>query len=191
MLSRIIQFSLANKLIIFLFTTAIAVVGLFSISQIPFGVVPDITNNQVQVITTSTSLSTQDIEQFITYPVELEMSNLPGVKEIRSVSKFGLSVVTVVFEDDMGTYLPRQLLAEKINAAAEKIPQEFGRPEMGPITTGLGEIYQYIIDVKPGFEDRYTLMELRTIQDWIVRRQLSGIPGVVEVNSWGGLLNMK
>ncbi|NBG64564.1 CusA/CzcA family heavy metal efflux RND transporter [Acidiluteibacter ferrifornacis] len=188
MLSRIIQFSLANKLIIFLFTTAIAVVGLFSISQIPFGVVPDITNNQVQVITTSTSLSTQDIEQFITYPVELEMSNLPGVKEIRSVSKFGLSVVTVVFEDDMGTYLPRQLLAEKINAAAEKIPQEFGRPEMGPITTGLGEIYQYIIDVKPGFEDRYTLMELRTIQDWIVRRQLSGIPGVVEVNSWGGLL---
>ncbi len=188
MLSKIIKFSLSNKLIIILFTAAIAGVGLFSVSQIPLGVVPDITNNQVQIITTSTSLSTQDIEQFITYPVELEMSNLPGVKEIRSVSKFGLSVVTVVFEDDMGTYLPRQLLAEKINAAAEKIPQEFGRPEMGPITTGLGEIYQYIIDVKPGYEDRYSLMELRTIQDWIVRRQLSGIPGVVEVNSWGGLL---
>lgn len=188
MLSKIIKFSLDNKLIILLFTAAIAVVGLFSLSQIPVGVVPDITNNQVQVITTSNSLSTQDMEQFITYPVELEMSNLPGVKEIRSVSKFGLSVVTIVFEDAMGTYLPRQLLAEKIKAASEKIPQEFGRPEMGPITTGLGEIYQYIIDVKPGYEDRYSLMELRTIQDWIVRRQLSGIPGVVEVNSWGGLL---
>jgi len=114
------------------------------------------------------------------------MANLPGVLEIRSVSKFGLSVVTIVFEDNIGTYLPRQLIAEKIKTASANIPEGFGTPEMGPITTGLGEIYQYIIDVKPGYEDRYSSMELRTIQDWIVKRQLSGINGVVEVNSWGG-----
>ncbi|GAK93727.1 cobalt-zinc-cadmium resistance protein CzcA [Nonlabens ulvanivorans] len=125
------------------------------------------------------------MEQFITYPVELEMANLPGVQEIRSVSKFGLSVVTIVFDDEMGTYLPRQLIAEKIKSATEKIPEGFGTPEMGPITTGLGEIYQYILDVEPGYKDQYTAQDLRTIQDWIVKRQLSGIPGVVEVNTWG------
>ncbi len=157
-------------------------------TQIPIGAVPDITNNQVQVITTSRNLSTQDVEQFITYPVELEMANLPGVEEIRSVSKFGLSVVTIVFEDNMGTYLPRQLIAEKIKSASEKIPDGFGSPEMGPITTGLGEIYQYILDVKPDYKDQYSTTDLRTIQDWIVKRQLSGIPGVVEVNTWGGYL---
>jgi len=161
---------------------------LYSLSQIPIGAVPDVTNNQVQVITTSRNLSTQDMEQFITYPVELEMANLPGVVEIRSISKFGLSVVTIVFEDAMGTFLPRQLIAEKIKSAAEKIPEGFGTPEMGPITTGLGEIYQYILDVKPEFKDKYTAEDLRTIQDWIVKRQLSGIPGVVEVNTWGGFL---
>jgi cobalt-zinc-cadmium resistance protein CzcA len=128
------------------------------------------------------------MEQFITYPVELEMANLPGVEEIRSVSKFGLSVVTIVFNDDMGTYLPRQLIAEKIKSASEKIPEGFGTPEMGPITTGLGEIYQYILDVEPEFKDQYTATDLRTIQDWVVKRQLSGIPGVVEVNTWGGFL---
>lgn len=188
MLSRIISFSLKNKLIILLFTSFIIGYGLFSLSQLSIGAVPDITNNQVQVITTSQNLSTQDMEQFITYPVELEMANLPGVEEIRSVSKFGLSVVTIVFEEEMGTYLPRQLIAEKINSASESIPASFGKPEMGPITTGLGEIYQYILDTKPGYENRYSPMELRTIQDWIVKRQLSGIPGVVEVNSWGGKL---
>lgn len=188
MLNRIINFSINNKLIVLLFTLSIAGFGIYSITQIPLGAVPDITNNQVQVITTSTNLSTQDIEQFITYPVELEMSNLPGVKEIRSISKFGLSVVTIVFDDNLGTYLPRQLIAEKIKSASANIPEGFGTPEMGPITTGLGEIYQYILDVKPGYEDKYSTMELRTIQDWVVRRQLSGIPGVVEVNTWGGIL---
>ncbi|MFT7441968.1 MAG: cobalt-zinc-cadmium resistance protein CzcA [Maribacter sp.] len=188
MLENIIKFSLKNKLLIFIFTASIIGFGIFSLTQIPIGAVPDITNNQVQVITTSRNLSTQDIEQFITYPIELEMANLPGVKEIRSVSKFGLSVVTIVFNDEMGTYLPRQLIAEKIKSASEKIPQGFGTPEMGPITTGLGEIYQYILDVKPGYEDLYSTTELRTIQDWVVKRQLSGIPGVVEVNTWGGLL---
>ena len=188
MLENIIKFSLKNKLIILLFMGFVVGFGIYSLTRIPIGAVPDITNNQVQVITTSRNLSTQDVEQFITYPVELEMANLPGVIEIRSTSKFGLSVVTVVFEDAMGTFLPRQLIAEKIKSASEKIPEGFGSPEMGPITTGLGEIYQYILDVKPGYEDRYSITELRTIQDWIVKRQLSGIPGVVEVNTWGGFL---
>lgn len=188
MLANIIQFSIKNKFLVLLFTAFIVGFGLYSLSQIPIGAVPDVTNNQVQVITTSRNLSTQDMEQFITYPVELEMANLPGVIEIRSVSKFGLSVVTIVFEDDMGTYLPRQLIAEKIKSASEKIPEGFGTPEMGPITTGLGEIYQYVLDVKPEFKDQYNAEDLRTIQDWVVRRQLSGIPGVVEVNTWGGFL---
>ncbi|MGB4122916.1 MAG: efflux RND transporter permease subunit, partial [Bacteroidales bacterium] len=188
MLDRIIGFSLKYKLIVILFTLTIVGFGIYAIFNIPVGAVPDITNNQVQVITTSNNLSTQEIEQFITAPVELEMANLPGVQEIRSVSKFGLSVVTIVFKESMGTYLPRVLIAEKIKTASADIPEGFGTPEMGPITTGLGEIYQYVLDVKPGFEDRYTAMDLRTIQDWIVRRQLSGIDGVVEVNSWGGYL---
>ncbi len=188
MLLKIIRFSVQNKFIIFLFTTFIIGFGVYSLTQIPIGAVPDVTNNQVQVITTSQNLSTQDIEQFITYPVELEMSNLPGVEEIRSVSKFGLSVVTIVFEESMGTYLPRQLIAEKLISVRENIPQGFGSPEMGPITTGLGEIYQYILDVKEPYKDQYTATDLRTIQDWIVKRQLSGIKGVVEVNTWGGFL---
>jgi cobalt-zinc-cadmium resistance protein CzcA len=188
MLEKLIHFSLKNKLIILLFTATVIGFGLFSIFNIPIGAVPDITNNQVQVITTSRNLSTLDVEQFITYPVELEMANLPGVKEIRSVSKFGLSVVTIVFEDNLGTYLPRQLIAEKIKTASEKIPEGFGTPEMGPITSGLGEIYQYTLDTKPGYDSVYSIMELRTIQDWIVKRQLSGIPGVVEINTWGGYL---
>jgi cobalt-zinc-cadmium resistance protein CzcA len=186
MLEKIIAFSLKNKLIVLLFTMGIFSFGIYSIFQISIGAVPDVTNNQVQVITTSRNLSTQDIEQYITYPVEVEMANLPGVKEIRSISKFGLSVVTIVFEDDMGPYLPRQLIAEKIKSASEKIPQGFGTPEMGPITTGLGEVYQYILDVKPAYKDQYSVEDLRTIQDWVVKRQLSGIKGVVEINTWGG-----
>ena len=188
MLEKIIAFSLKNKLIILLFTLGIFGFGIYSVFQISIGAVPDVTNNQVQVITTSRNLSTQDIEQFITYPVEIEMANLPGVKEIRSISKFGLSVVTIVFEDDLGTYLPRQLIAEKIKSASDKIPDGFGTPEMGPITTGLGEIYQYTLEVKPEFKDNYTVADLRTIQDWVVKRQLSGIKGVVEINTWGGFL---
>jgi cobalt-zinc-cadmium resistance protein CzcA len=188
MLSQIIDFSIKNKFVVLLFTLFLIGFGLYSLSKVPIGAVPDVTNNQVQVLTTSRHLSTQDMEQFITYPVELEMANLPGVKEIRSISKFGLSVVTIVFDDNLGTYLPRQLIAEKIKSASEKIPKGFGTPEMGPISTGLGEIYQYILDVRPGFKDRYSAQDLRTIQDWVVKRQLSGIPGVVEVNTWGGYL---
>ncbi len=188
MLSKLIEFSLKSKFFILLFIVAICGFGIYSLNHISIGAVPDITNNQVQVITTSRNLSTADVEQFITYPVELEMSNLPGVQEIRSVSKFGLSVVTIVFDDDMGTYLPRQLIAEKIKAAQDKIPTQFGKPFMGPISTGLGEIYQYTIEVEEEFKDNYTVMELRSIQDWIVKRQMAGIPGVVEINTWGGYL---
>lgn len=188
MFSHIINFSIKNKILVFLFVGLIIGYGLYATMKIPIGAVPDITNNQVQIITTSKNLSTQDIEKFITYPVELEMANLPGLEEIRSVSKFGLSVVTLVFNDDMGTYLPRQLIAEKIKSASENIPNQFGSPEMGPITTGLGEIYQYILDVEPAYKNKYSITDLRTIQDWIVKRQLSGIPGVVEVNTWGGYL---
>jgi cobalt-zinc-cadmium resistance protein CzcA len=147
MLEKIIQYSIHHKLIILLFSAGIIAFGLYSLSEIPIGAVPDVTNNQVQIITTSRNLATEDVEKFLTYPVELEMANLPDVKEIRSISKFGLSVVTVVFNDKIGTYLPRQLIAEKIKAAEEKIPAGFGKPFMGPITTGLGEIYQYVIEV--------------------------------------------
>ncbi|MEA5070334.1 MAG: CusA/CzcA family heavy metal efflux RND transporter [Petrimonas sp.] len=188
MLNKIIRFSVRHKLIIILFTITIIGFGIFALANLSVGAVPDITNNQVQVITTSANLATQDVEQYITMPVELAMANLPGVKEIRSVSKFGLSVVTIVFDEKLGTYLPRQLIAEKISEASENIPQGFGTPVMGPVTTGLGEIYQYILDEKPGYENRYSITDLRTIQDWIVKRQLSGIPGVVEVNTWGGFL---
>jgi cobalt-zinc-cadmium resistance protein CzcA len=188
MLEKIIQYSVKNKLIVLLFSAGIVGFGLYSLSEIPIGAVPDVTNNQVQVITTSRNLATEDIERFITYPIELEMANLPNVQEIRSISKFGLSVVTVVFDDDMGNYLPRQLIAEKIKSAEEKIPQGFGAPFMGPISTGLGEIYQYTIEVAPEYRNQYSLTEIRTIQDWLVKRQLSGIPGVVEVNTWGGYL---
>lgn len=187
-MEKIIDFSIRNKLIVILFTLTIAGFGLYSVTKIPVGAVPDITNNQVQVITTSANLSTQEIEQYITAPVEMEMANLPGVKEIRSISKFGISLVTIVFDENMGTYLPRQLISEKIKAASANIPEGYGSPEMGPITTGLGEIYQYIVDVKPGYEKTYSAMELRTIQDWIIKRRLSGISGVVEINSWGGFL---
>jgi len=155
-------------------------------TSVKLGSVPDITNNQVQVITVSQNLSTEDIEQYVTYPVELAMANLPGVKEIRSVSRFGLSVVTIVFEDDMGTYLPRQLIDEKLEKVKKDIPEGFGEPFIGPITTGLGEIYQYTIEPKPGYDTTYSLTELRTFQDWIVRRQMAMVKGVVDVNSFGG-----
>lgn len=186
MINKIIAFSIKNKLIIGLMTMALAVAGIWAMFSVHLGAVPDITNNQIQVITVSPNLSTSDVEQFITYPVELATANLPGVKEIRSVSRFGLSVVTLVFEDDMGTYLPRQLVQTKLIEVSEKIPDQFGSPSMGPITTGLGEIYQYTIKPKPGYESQYSLMQLRTIHDWIIARQMALVPGVVGVNVFGG-----
>lgn len=186
MINRIIAFSIKNKLIIGLMIVAWIGAGAWAMSTINLGSVPDITNNQVQVITVSENLSTEDIEQFVTYPVELAMANLPGVEEIRSVSRFGLSVVTIVFEEDMGAYLPRQLVQEKLSEVSEDIPEQFGVPSMGPISTGLGEIYQYTLKTEPGYDTVYTPTELRTIQDWIVARQMALVPGVVEVNAFGG-----
>ncbi|GAA4839727.1 CusA/CzcA family heavy metal efflux RND transporter [Algivirga pacifica] len=188
MINKIIAFSIRNKLFVGLFTLFIAGWGIYSLTKVSIDAVPDITNNQVQVITTSQNLAAQEVEQFITYPVELAMANLPGVTEIRSISRFGLSVVTVVFEEDMGTYLPRQLVGEKLKEAQENIGDGLGTPEMGPISTGLGEIYQYTLGTDPGYEAEYDAIELRTIQDWIVKRQLSMIQGVVEISSWGGYL---
>ncbi|SNR69273.1 CusA/CzcA family heavy metal efflux RND transporter [Lutibacter flavus] len=186
MINKIIDFSINNKFIIGLLTLTIIGAGIWSMTKVPIDAVPDITNNQVQVITQSPNLGTEDIEQIITYPVEVAMSNLPNVEEIRSISRFGLSVVTIVFDDDMGTYLPRQLVAEKLNEVKEQIPEGFGEPKMGPISTGLGEIYQYTLKVKPAFKDKYSISDLRTMQDWIVQRQMAMVDGVVEVNAIGG-----
>ena len=155
---------------------------------LPIDAVPDITNNQVQIVTVSPTLAPQEVEQLITMPVEIAMSNIMNVTEIRSVSRFGLSVVTVVFKENVPTLDARQLVNEQIQTVSGEIPSELGAPELMPITTGLGEIYQYVLKVAPGYEDKYDAMELRTIQDWIVKRQLSGIPGIVEINSFGGYL---
>jgi len=188
MINKIISFSINNKFIIGLLIVALVGTGIWSMTTIKLGSVPDITNNQVQVITVAPNLGTEDIEQFVTYPVELAMANLPDVIELRSVSRFGLSVVTIVFKDEMGTYLPRQLVQEKLTEVSEEIPEGFGTTFMAPITTGLGEIYQYSLKVEKGYEGQYDAMELRTIQDWIVKRQMALVPGVVEVNAAGGFV---
>ena len=186
MINSIISFSIKNKALIGLMTLALIIGGIYSMTRVPLDAVPDITNNQVQVITTAPNLGTEDIEQFVTYQVELAVANLPGVTEIRSVSRFGLSVVTIVFEDKMGTYLPRQLVSESLAEIKSKIQEGFAEPFMAPISTGLGEIYQYTLEVQPDYEDKYNDMNLRTMQEWIVKRQMAMLPGVVEVNSFGG-----
>jgi cobalt-zinc-cadmium resistance protein CzcA len=188
MFDQIIAYSVRNKPVIGLFVLALAVWGVYSLRQLPIDAVPDITNNQVQVITTSPTLATQEVERFITTPIELALQNLQDVVEIRSVSFFGLSVVTVVFEEDTDIYLARQLVGEHLREAEDAIPAELGTPEMAPISTGLGEIYQYVVVAEEGYEEEYGPMELRSIQDWIVSRQLSGIEGVVEINTMGGYL---
>jgi cobalt-zinc-cadmium resistance protein CzcA len=186
MIDSIISFSIKNKALIGLMTIGLIIGGFYSMTKVPLDAVPDITNNQVQIITTAPNLGTEDIEQFVTYQVELSVANLPGVTEIRSVSRFGLSVVTIVFNDDMGTYLPRQLVSEALAEIKENIPEGFSEPFMAPISTGLGEIYQYTLEVQPGYDTIYDDMELRTMQEWIVKRQMAMVPGVVEVNSFGG-----
>ena len=186
MINNIIAFSIKNKFIIGLCTVALVLGGIWSMTKVPLDAQPDITNNQVQVITQAPNLGTEDIEQFVTFPVEVAMANLPGVVELRSTSRFGLSVVTIVFEEEMGTYLPRQLVSEKLVEVREEIPEGFGELFMGPIATGLGEIYQYTLAVEPEYRDVYSAMELRSMQDWIVRRQMAMVPGVVEVNGFGG-----
>jgi heavy metal efflux system protein len=187
MLDRIIHFSIRHKLIIGVLSILWVIWGVWSLSRLPVDAVPDITNNQVQIITNSPTLATQEVEQFVTYPIEQSLANLPDIEEIRSISRFGLSVVTVVFDDNVNIYFARQLVNERLIEAASQIPEDMGTPELAPVSTGLGEIYQYIIRPKKGSEHKYSSMDLRTMQDWIVARQLYGIPGVAEVNSFGGM----
>lgn len=188
MFNAILRFSVKKKLFVGLTTLFLLIGGIYSMLTLPIDAVPDITNNQVQIVTVSPTLAPQEVEQLITMPVEIAMSNIMNVTEIRSVSRFGLSVVTVVFKENVPTLDARQLVNEQIQTVSGEIPSELGAPELMPITTGLGEIYQYVLKVAPGYEDKYDAMELRTIQDWIVKRQLSGIPGIVEINSFGGYL---
>jgi cobalt-zinc-cadmium resistance protein CzcA len=188
MLNKIIRFSLKNKLIIGLFIIGLIGYGIYETTQLPIDAVPDITNNQVQVITVAPSFGATDIERLITFPIEQVNSNIDGLLEIRSFSRFGLSLVTIVFEDDVDIYWARQQVAERLQNIKSQIPQGIGTPELGPISTGLGEIYQYVVRAKEGYESKYDAMELRSIQDWIVRRQLLGVKGVAEVSSFGGKL---
>lgn len=188
MLNKIIEFSIKNKLIIGLFVLALIGYGIYEVRKLPIDAVPDITNNQVQVITVAPALGAPDVERLITFPIEQVNNNIPGLIELRSFSRFGLSVVTIVFEDDIDIYWARQQVSERLQQAQEQIPKGVGTPVLAPVTTGLGEIYQYTVRPKKGYEDQYNVMELRTIQDWIVRRQLLDVKGVAEVSSFGGYL---
>lgn len=186
MIKTIIAFSVRAKGLVFAGTALIAIWGLFSAIQLPIDAVPDITNHQVQIVTTAPALAPQEVEQFITYPIELAVSNVAGVEEVRSISRYGLSVVTVLFDDDLDPLIARQRVNEQLDQAAGGIPPGIERPSLMPITTGLGEIYQYTLEVDPGYS--YSLTELRSLHDWQIKRQLAGIPGVVELSSFGGKL---
>ncbi len=188
MIDRIISFSVKNKLIVGLLVLLMAAFGIYSASQLPVDAVPDITNNQVLLITVSPSLAAPEVERLITMPIERIMASLPELKEMRSISRFGLSNVTVVFDDKVDITRARQQVSERLNQLKTIIPPGIGETDMGPVTTGLGEVYQYYVVPKPGYENRYTLTELRTLQEWIVRRQLLGVPGVADVSSLGGKL---
>ncbi|MBO3272060.1 CusA/CzcA family heavy metal efflux RND transporter [Hymenobacter defluvii] len=188
MFDRLIHFSIHNKLLIGLLTLALVAWGSYSLSRLPIDAVPDITNNQVVVYTVAPSLAAGDIERLVSFPIEQSVATIPDRKEVRSFSRFGLSVVTIVFEDNVDIYWARQQVAERLREAESQIPEGAGRPELAPVSTGLGEIYQYLVRAKPGYEKKYDARELRTIQDWIVRRQLLGTPGVADVTSFGGLL---
>ncbi len=195
MIKRIVDFSLDNKLLVIAIWGLLAALGVDSLRKLPIDAVPDVTNVQVQVLTQSPGLAPAEVEQFVTFPVEAAMSGLPAVEEIRSVSKFGLSVVTVVFEEGTDIYFARQLVGERLIEAREQIPEGYGEPAMGPISSGLGEIFQFEVKGEPMCTPEgpdtnacYTPMELRTVLDWTVAYQLRSVPGIVEVNSFGGLL---
>ena len=188
MLDKIIQFSIKNKFIILLFTLVLIAWGSYSVKELPLDALPDVTNNQVQIITTAPTLASQEVEQLITYPLEQAVKTIAKVIELRSISRFGLSVVTVVFKDDVDIYWAREQIFQRLKQAEDNIPSYAGSPELAPITTGLGEIYQYDVYAKKGYEDKYDAVKLRTIQDWIIIPQLQGIEGVAEVSAWGGKL---
>jgi heavy metal efflux system protein len=188
MLDQIILYSIKNKLMVGLMVLALIIWGIFSLKELPIDAVPDITNNQVQILTVSPSNGAEDIERFVTFPVEQAMATIPEIEEIRSFSRFGLSVVTIVFKEKTDIYWARQQVSERLTEAKAAIPAGMGEPTLAPVTTGLGEIYQYIIYPKKGYENRYNATELRSLQDWVVRRQLLGVEGVADVSSFGGYL---
>jgi cobalt-zinc-cadmium resistance protein CzcA len=186
MFEKIISFSIKNKIAVGIMTLMLILAGIYSAYHLPVDAQPDITNNQVQIITQSPSLGAQEVEQFITAPVELSMANIAGIVEKRSISRSGISVITLVFKDNIDIYWARAQVNAQLKEAESSIPQGLGEPALAPITTGLGEIYQYVIHTKKGYETKYTAMDLRTIQDWLVRTQLAGTIGVAEVTGWGG-----
>lgn len=188
MLDNIIKFSIKNKLVIGIFTLVWIIWGVWSATKLPIDAVPDITNNQVQIITVCPTLAGQEVEQLVTFPIEQSIANVPNIEETRSISRFGLSVITVVFKENVDVFFARQLINEQLKQAIEEIPKGIGTPQLAPVSTGLGEVYQYILHPKKGSENKYNAKELRTMQDWIVRRQLNGTPGIAEINSFGGEL---
>jgi heavy metal efflux system protein len=188
MIERIIHFSIRNKFIVGLFVLALIGWGIFSLSRLPIDAIPDITNNQVQVISMAPSLATQEVESFITAPIEVAVANIPDIIELRSISRLGLSVVTIVFKDNVNVYWARQQLTERLKEAEEAIPPGLAKIELAPVSTGLGEIFQYRLAMEKGYEHKYSHMELRTLQDWTVRREMLGTPGVTDINSYGGFV---
>jgi cobalt-zinc-cadmium resistance protein CzcA len=180
-MTRFIAFILEQRLLVLALTAILVGVGIWSAVRLPIDAVPDVTNVQVQINTNAPALSPIEAERQITFPIEVAMAGLPDVEEVRSLSKFGLSQVTVVFRDHVNIYFARQLVQERLQEAREHIPPGLGTPEMGPISSGLGEIFQYSIEAPKG-----DLIELRTLQDWVVKPQLRSVPGVAEVNSFGG-----
>ncbi len=186
MVNRLIDISLDNRFVVLLLVLLLVALGIGSMLTLPVDAVPDLTNVQVQVLTTSPSLGPVEMEQFVTFPIETSMSGIPRVREIRSVTRFGLSNVTVVFEEGTDIYWARQQVNERLAQAREEIPAGLGSPVMGPIATGMGEIYQFELRARPGY--RYSLQQLRTILDWQVAFQLRSVPGVIEVNTFGGEL---
>lgn len=188
MIERIIHFSIKNKFIVGLFVVALIGWGTYSLTKLPIDAIPDITNNQVQIISVAPSLAVQEVESFITSPIEVAVANIPNIIELRSISRLGLSVITVVFKDDVDLYWARQQLGERLKEAEDNIPVGLAKIELAPISTGLGEIYQYRLAVDKGFEKKFNPMELRTIQDWVVRREMLGTSGVADINSYGGFV---
>ncbi len=185
MFQKLITYSIHHKLVVGILTIALAAWGVWSLINLPFDSTPDITDNQVQVITQAPSLGAQEVEQYITTPVEMALANIPRLQERRSISRSGLSVITLVFDDNADIYWARSQVSQTLTEVTKELPKN-ADIEMGPIATGLGEIYHYTVRAKKGYEHKYSLTQLRTIQDWIVRKQLSGTPGIAEVSGWGG-----
>ena len=185
MFQKLITYSIRHKLVIGVLSIAMAIWGIWSLVHLPFDSTPDITDNQVQVITQAPSLGAQEVEQYVTSPVEMSLANIPRIQERRSISRSGLSVITLVFDDNADIYWARSQVSQVVEQLEKELPKNT-ETEMGPIATGLGEIYHYTVRAKKGYEDKYSLTDLRTLQDWIVRKQLSGTPGVAEVSGWGG-----